>query len=251
MTVNVELKNPAPVNLLLSEREAAVQVTCEPGYRAISHNIYRSPLELDNYVLVGSSAGGGAVSYLDSPPVLGGYKYRVTAVSINGESAPSNEVPIDFTGMIPAPSNFTASDQVSYVRLQWNRVSSAVQYKIYRSSTSNNWTFLTSTTALTGADVPDQFGTYNYRVTAISSYGTESIPSMAVSVNFDGRIDAPQRLTIIDRGSNIYLTWEESEQAGQYYIYRSPGNENAYAKIDSTESANYTDHPDNQWTILL
>ena len=40
--VDVDLKDPIPVNLMVNEEDAAVNVSWEPGYGAESHRIYRA-----------------------------------------------------------------------------------------------------------------------------------------------------------------------------------------------------------------
>jgi fibronectin type 3 domain-containing protein len=250
VTINIDLKNPAPTNLIVIEYGGRVRLQWEGGYGSSSHNIYRSAAEFDDYQQIGNSYYGyGSRTYYDSPPAVRAYKYKVTAVSPSGESVPSNEAQIAFSGAIPAPSNLVVRDQISYVSLAWSFPSgNALQYKVYRSTAQANWSVITTTSSAGYNDIPPALGIYNYRVTAVSSYGVESTPSIVATVNYDGRLDPPQSLTIVDRGSALYLTWATSNQASSYNIYGSQNPNQVFGKIDSTTFTYFQHHPETSGT---
>ncbi len=245
VTLNVELKDPAPANLILREDNAVVIITFESAYRPEYHKIYRSPANQDNFEVIATIDNyyGGTITYSDDPPAVQSYKYKATAVTGGVESAPTNIAQINFTGMIAPPNGFDASDQIAFVRLIWNQNYYAIRYKIYKSSSQNDWSLLDSTTSAAYADTPGVHGIYSYRITSISRYGTESIPTNPVTVNYDGRLDAPEDLTIADHGSLLYLTWDLMEQAAYYNIYRSTSSNGVYNRIDSSFSYHYSDRP--------
>jgi fibronectin type 3 domain-containing protein len=248
VTINIDLKNPSPANLIVKETNARVGLAFENGYHAISYKIYRSPGSQDNFELIGSSSYN---AYTDSPPAIGSYKYRVTAVSPSGETAPCDEALIDFTGTCSPPSALSVSDLISHVYLEWSGyTTNAVEFRIYRSLSNSNWSLLASVSTAEYSDTPGSYGLYSYRVSSVSTYGVESVPTASVTVNFDGRLDAPQRLTLIDFGSNIYLSWGENEQAGSYNLYRSLRSDGGFIKFDSTNEASYTDRPTTSGTYF-
>jgi fibronectin type 3 domain-containing protein len=246
VTLNVELKDPAPSNLLVREDNAAVVVTFESAYGAHLYRIYRSLAGQENYQIVAtidSYYGFGTVTFTDRPPEIQSYIYKATAISENGESGPSNTAQIDFGGLIAPPAGLDVSDRIAWIYLIWSQRANAIYYNIYRSAAQNDWTRIGSTLGLAYTDTPGVYGIYNYRLTSVSQYGTESIPGPTVSVNYDGRLDAPEELTIVDRGSLLYLTWQSLEQAAYYLLYRSTSLDGIYDRIDSTFETHYSDRP--------
>ncbi len=243
--VDVDLKDPIPANLIVADDDAAVLLTWEHSYGAGSYNIYRAPSADPVFDLVAEADSGfGTIRRLDSPPVIGSYIYRITGVTEIGESLPSDSAETYFSGRIMAPTGFSASDYVTHVYLAWNSKTNASYYKIYRAENSpNNWVVMDSTAGLSYADVPSTFAEYHYYITAISPLGAESEPSSIAAVEYDGIYDPPSGLTLIDRGSNFYLTWINENNVGYYNIYRSFGADTLYSRLDSTFDTFYEDFP--------
>ena len=244
-TVNVDLKDPVPANLIAGDDDASVLLTWEQGYGAQSYRIYRSPQDQGEFGLVDEvEQSPGTVSAFDTPAGIGSYDYRVASVIDGVESDPSNTASVEFTGSIRAPTEFTALDQISHVSLSWSQKENAVYYRVYRSAVSpDNWVMIDSASQSSYSDVPDQYEAFYYYVTAVSTFGTESEPSTTAEVLFDGRYDPPTNLTLIDRGSNFYLTWLAGNNAGYYNIYRSIEQDQGFSRIDSSSVRHYQDIP--------
>jgi len=245
-TINIELKDTTPVNLMLTDDDATVKVTWVAGYGADHHRIYRAASDDNNFEMIREVDVQYPNEYtiFDTPPAIGSYKYKVTALIAGVESEPSDEKTVDFTGSIEPPNNFYAVDLVTRITLTWAEKTNASYYKIYRSDSSpDNWNLIDSVSATAYDDVPGSFGNYYYYVTAVSPYGTESGPSTQKLVNYDGRYDPPSGLTLIDRGSNLYLTWIGVGGSGYYNIYRSLDADSDFVRIDSCFTASYEDVP--------
>jgi fibronectin type 3 domain-containing protein len=244
--VNVELKDLVPRNLLARDDDVSVILTWEHAYKASKYNIYRALAsdEIFNQVAVADSAFG-TVQFIDTPPEIDAYLYKVTAISGQGESQPSDVVSVNFTASISPPTNFSASDYITHVMLQWTPKNNASLYKIFRAvnSSPNSWTVIDSTTQYTFQDSPENYDIFLYYVTAVSFLGTESVPSPVRSVNFDGRFDPPSGVILIDRGSNLYLTWLPQENIACYNIYRSQDPHGEFSQIDSSLVPYFEDFP--------
>jgi fibronectin type 3 domain-containing protein len=244
-TVNVDLRDPVPANLIARDDDASVLLTWEHAYGAQSYRVYRSLQGHNDFRLVGETDHvPGTVSAVDIPAEIDAYVYRVASVIDDVESEPSNTASVQFTGSIEPPSEFTALDQISHVVLSWSPKENAVYYRVYRSVvTPDNWEMIDSTAQSDYSDVPDQYETFHYYATAMSTFGTESEPSLTASVLFDGRYDPPANLTLIDRGSNFYLTWLAGNHDGYYNIYRSIEQDQGFSQIDSSLVRHYQDVP--------
>ncbi len=245
VVVNVDLKAPIPANLIAADDDAAVLLTWESAYHTEDYNVYRAAAGEDNFQLVSEASGWpGTVHMIDTPPAIGAYAYRITGLVDNIESGPSNEAEVEFTATIKPPSGFQASDQITHVALSWTPKDNAAYYKVYQAvSTPESWQVLDSTSQSSYSDVPEAYETYHYYVTAVSALATESEPSSSAMVEYDGRYDPPSGLTLIDRGSNFYLTWLSGNNVGYYNIYRSIEPNADFVVLDSTSSTHYEDFP--------
>jgi len=244
--VDVELKDPIPHSFLVIDGNAAVELSWESSYHALNYRLYRAnSSEYDFQMIAQVDTVSGTVYHTDYPPAIGDYYYFVSSIYGDGnESGYEGIRPISFTGSIRPPTGLVALDLVDYVRLNWDECERAHYYRIYRSRQNNNsWIVIDSTSGDSYYDNPPDTALYYYRLTAVSTYGTESAPGTAVSVNFDGRFDPPQELTIVDRGSSLYLSWLEYENVHHYSVYRSTGQAGDFRLINTTSNNYYNDVP--------
>ena len=114
------------------------------------------------------------------------YYYQVTAVGSDGTlSAASNEV----TATSQAPFVVAGTKAASQITLDWNTVSGAVSYNVYRSTISavitNKTRLSTGILTTTYADTSVISGTtYYYQVTALNASGVEFQVSNEAAVTF-------------------------------------------------------------------
>jgi len=244
--VNVDLKDPIPRNLIAKDDDASVLLTWEHAYGASTYNVYRAA-ESENIFRPAAiiDSAFGTVRYVDTPPTIDAYLYKITGVSNQIESDPSEIVRVDFTGAISPPTGFSVSDNVTHVFLEWTSKRNAAYYKIFRgtSEAPNDWSVIDSTAQSSYQDVPENYGTYAYYLTAVSFLGTESVPSVNRVVEYDGLFDPPSGVILADRGSNLYITWMGVENVGYYNIYRSEIPDDDFIRIDSSFVPYYEDFP--------
>ncbi|MCD6160797.1 MAG: hypothetical protein J7K40_00090 [candidate division Zixibacteria bacterium] len=245
--VNVELKDPIPHSFIAINGDAAVELSWESAYGAVRYYLYRSVLPDNGFAIIAQiDTSGGTVFHTDQPQTLGTYYYKVTSVNNEGIESGYEEIKqVEFTAAIRPPTGLRAVDMVDYVQLKWDAKPRADQYRIYRSkSNEQNWNFIDSTTANSYDDIPADTAIYYYRITAvINRYGSESEPGASVSVHFDRVFDPPQGLTIIDKGSELYLNWLEYENASYYSVYRSVYPDTGFQRLNTIPDPFYSDTP--------
>jgi fibronectin type 3 domain-containing protein len=243
--IDVELKNPAPTNLIAQDENTSVYLTFYKGYWVDDYRIYRAAGTGGDFELIETIFGNNTIiSYRDQPPQVGYYRYKVTGLlDGNIETSFSNEADVNFTATIAPPSYFTASDNLTNVELYWSRNQYAIYYKIYRAAGTGAWSLLDSIASQTYVDIPSSYNTYKYRVTAVSAFRTESVPTAEQTINYDGRLEPPAGLNVVDQGAILYLSWNQSGHDSQYNIYRSLVSNDNFVKIDSTDNFYYSDRP--------
>lgn len=152
------------------------------------------------------------------------------------------------SGVPAAPTNLKAqASGAEEIELSWSKVTNATSYYIYRSSSSTG-TYskidTTSSTYYTDDDLNSD-KTYYYKIKAYNSKGTSDYSSAvhATTDEEDGDLSAPDGLEAYACGpEQIFLTWDEEDNATSYYIYRSDSTSSgSYLKIASIAKTFYTD----------
>jgi len=138
------------------------------------------------------------------------------------------------------PSGLVVSAHTSNsASLSWSAVASAAGYNLYRNGTKVNPQVLT-TTSYVDSGLASQ-SLYEYTVTSVSSTGSESAQSPAVSVITDGggvAPPAPVGLSVAAvTGNSITLKWQAAAGATGYNIYRNGVITNSQPVVDIS----YTD----------
>jgi uncharacterized repeat protein (TIGR02543 family) len=137
--------------------------------------------------------------------------YGGTAVNASTTvSGPTMNVFAHWTGTsnndssLSAPTGLSASVSGSSITLSWSSVSGATSYKVYRSSSSSgSYSLLYTTYTYSYTDSGLSAGTYYYKVSAVSSSGTESTQSSTASATVtSGGGFPPSSSTLLSVGSS-------------------------------------------------
>ncbi|MHB8512297.1 MAG: RCC1 domain-containing protein [Actinomycetota bacterium] len=249
----IELAPPsAPQNLTASGGNNSITLNWSPpattsGSQILGYNLYRSTSSgTETFV----RQIGTVPTYTDTGLTNGTtYYYKISAVTVAGEGAQSNEASA-IAGAVPgAPTSLSATGGNQQVSLSWvapaSSGSSAItNYKIYRGSASGAETFLTEVGNVTGyTDTGLTNGTtYYYKVTALNSIGesSQSNEASATPVTVPG---APTGLSAAPGNSQVVLNWTAPASNGgsaitKYNIYRgtSSGAETFYVQINPVTS---------------
>lgn len=170
----------APENIQASAGENEVVVSWSPVRGATSYNIYWNTtgnVTTADEVIINASSPYNHLGLTNATT----YHYVVTAVNIEGESAPSIEAsttPQDLSGPPSAPGNVQAIAKDGQVTLSWAPISGATTYNIYWDTvggvTKADHVIGTSTTLWVHPDLTN-WTTYYYAVTAIDADGESDL----------------------------------------------------------------------------
>ncbi|WP_407270455.1 fibronectin type III domain-containing protein [Radiobacillus sp. PE A8.2] len=160
---------------------------------------------------------------------------------------------LELTPILLAPSTLTLSDQSfdpenSSATITWDAAEGAAKYNVYRKTAgSNHVELLESTTDTSYTDTTVALGMeYVYTVTTVNNIGTETVPSLPLSVTM---IDdsqpvpaAPENITLGDVNKNdITLNWDAVDTAISYNVYRTEDEDGEYTLVGNTRDTSYTD----------
>jgi fibronectin type 3 domain-containing protein len=143
-------------------------------------------------------------------------------------------------GGLSTPTDLRPTVSGTSVTLSWDAVDGADVYKIYRStSESGPYVQITvvSTTSYTDSGLSD--GMYYYKVSAVSSSGTESPQShdASATVSGDGGLSTPTNLTAQVSGTSVNLSWDAVDGADVYFVYRSTSADGIYSYDSTTDTS--------------
>jgi fibronectin type 3 domain-containing protein len=232
---------------------------------AIVYHVYRRAASETVPTLVATTM---APTYFDpGVDLFGTYFYSVDVVTANGQSAVSSEFQvrvIDLTLGIPAPPTGlrTTATQPDTVALAWEPVAGALFYQLFR-STEEDGVFtqlqVTPTASATDSDALRNFRSYYYRVRVVTPGGiSRNSNTLIVDPRFiAGRRPArPKNLTgAFVSPFTVQLTWDASDDALGYYVYRSPRHNEEFTLVGVAETNSLVDafalYPQNRYHYMV
>lgn len=126
-------------------------------------------------------------------------------------------------------------------RLTWEKVSGAVKYQIYRSTSKNGtYTRMYTTTGTSYTNTSAKVGKlYYYKVRAVNANGTTSAFSNIVSRTCD--LAQPEISISRSAAGKPRISWEKVDGAVKYQIYRSTtGKSGSFKRIYTTAKTTFT-----------
>jgi poly(3-hydroxybutyrate) depolymerase/chitodextrinase len=142
---------------------------------------------------------------------------------------------------LPAPAGLVSTGATdSSISLQWNAVSGAAGYNVYRMGTKVNASTVTGTAYTDSGLLPGT--SYTYTVRAVTSSGAAGPDSAPVSASTTGNpppLATPAGLTVNGTtSSSVTLAWGASSGAAGYNVYRNGTKVTA----SPTAATSYTDN---------
>lgn len=224
----------------LSNLDGAICVRWNPLDDCQTYSIYRCEGKNGDFSLLTDTASGYTFNDTD---VVSGQGYRYYVVPNQGAKAgkASEEAYYVYVDM---PKNFSVTNENGVMRLTWEPVSEAADYRIQR-RTGGDFNFSSYATTKYSTYPNDNVKSgylYYYRLAAIYRDGNQSYPSMTTIVHGTPQF-TPQITGVSASDGAVTLSWKKLTGQDHIQIWRSSSTNGDYTLIDtiSSSSVQYTD----------
>ena len=200
----------------------SISLSWTPVNGATSYIIKRSTEQGGIKTQIGTSTGP---SYTDNSVVAGRrYFYVIQASNSAGTSNGSQETDKSVPSLPSAPTGFTAEAGTKIANLTWNKVTDAINYKIYNG---------TSATSVTAAAACGTGSACSFKVNGLADGTNFTFKVSAINMGGEGVSTAtgtvltvaavPTNLSAVAGVGQVSLTWSASTGASSYIVKRTNG----------------------------
>ena len=215
-----------------------IKLTWDAVEGAVKYQVYRATSKTGEYKLMYTLEN---TTYTNTKATAGKYYYYyVVAVAADGTTATSNTVgrTCDLARPVVTASN---NAKTGKVRLVWDAVEGAVEYKIYRAtSKTGKYSLMYTTANTTYTNTKAEAGvTYYYKVVAVAK---KTAANSAASAVVSRTCDLPQpKLTgKVNLLGTPKLSWEKVDGAVAYKVYRAEAVGAPYILMKTTTGTSYS-----------
>ena len=229
---------PAPENVKAVNNNGSVSVTWSKIADADGYLIYRKT-NGSKWTYLGSFSND-IIGYTDTDVSSGNvYTYTVKVLSENIYSG-YDSFGVS-TNYVDAPTIKTVANVDDCVKITWNPISKATQYRVYKKADGEtNWKFIGEcrSSGFTDSEVGDGVG-YRYTVRAVGDKG-------GLSTYLEGKTITVLKMPAIKLycgGKAITVKWDVRPLATSYRVYRKAGSNTNWTYLATVKSDKnyYTD----------
>ncbi len=203
-----------------------------------SYNVYRT-VESGSLRCVAIALKPEVDSFVDTSAKVGKvYTYSVVTVCDGVNSAKSVESESICYTEGPVLTDAQVDDDGIYIN--WEEVSYAVSYNVYRKTADGEYSFLANTTELFYEDYNVEEGeTYFYKVSSVNECNEGAMSSDYFELT---KISAPKNIASEICSESIKLTWDKVMGAEGYTVYRKAAGESTFKVVaENVEANEYSD----------
>lgn len=221
-------------NLTLEKNSVKIEWNGIDGIHG--YKIYRKPTNVSTWTLV-ASVNKDVLSYSDTSATSGDqYVYAVTPVLGNYEGAKVSSNPVFY---IKAPENVIAENEKSGIKLSWNQIQGALEYRVLRLDSHGEYVEIAVVDGNVASYV-DKDVSYNnfyeYSVQAINPLGESLYSDKSNKLERLGAMSEPT-LKLCEGG--IKVSWTPASDANSYVVFRNDGS--GWLPTGTSETTEYVD----------
>ena len=213
-----------------------VSITWDSVIGAETYRIYRKYNGASSWTYI-ATVDKNTLSYLDKAAITGrNIDYAVRAFASNGSST----FVAKRCAYVATPILKSVTNAVSGVSVQWNAVSGATGYRVYRRGAgSTSWTYLGTVKTTSYLDTKATSGAY-WRYTVITEF-------YQVKSGFDTNglylkyVATPKLTGISNLSAGVNIKWNAVGGATGYRVYRRGAGQTSWLYLGTVTTTNYTD----------
>lgn len=215
-----------------------ISVTWNKVAGATGYRVYRKVNDDSSWTYLGNVS---STSYLDKDVKnLSTYKYTVRAYyGTSVSSYKSSGISVKY---LLTPKATSIANKNGYIELQWNKVSGAASYYVYRKAGSEkSWTKVATVTKNSYTDKNVKSGTnYRYTIRAYGSKTQSGFNSTGWAIKY---LATPTLVSATSTTTGIVVKWKPVTGATQYGIYRKTngGLWELVTKVNGNRTVSYKD----------
>ena len=216
-----------------------IRMTWEKIEGAKEYQIYRATAKDGTYKLMKTTTD---TSYTNTSAEIGStYYYKIRAIHSSSSANSAYSAIVSRTCDLAQPvvtiTNVASSGKI---KLTWEEVEGATEYKVYRATSKDGtYTLMKTTTSTSYTNTSAEAGkAYYYKVRAIhSNSAANSAYSAIVSRTCDlARPDVTVKLS----SGKVKVTWDKVSGATEYKVYRATSKDGTYKLMKTTTGTSYT-----------
>ena len=207
---------------------------------ASAYTVYRATSKSGTYTELETTTETSWIDDSANPGTRYYYKVRAihTTTAANSAYSAIKTRTCDLAQPVVTAKNVASSGRV---RLTWDAIEDAVEYKVYRATSKNGKYSLMKTT--TGTSYTNTNATaekyYYYKVRAICS-NTDAHSAYSEIVGRTCDLPRPTVSGYLNSNGKPRLTWEAVDGAVKYEVYRATSKNGTYSRMKTTTGTSYT-----------
>ena len=224
-----------PMPFTLANEVDGIRITWEEVVDAAKYKIYKKD-ENGEWIRIRTTS---ALNYKDTS-ARAGYEnvYTVQAFSADGKKLSTLGDGKGKVFLAPALS-IVLSSKVGGVRINWEAVTDAVKYEVFRKNAEGSWDKIATTQSLQYTDKKAVYGeSYYYIVRAVSAPGNY-INKAGSGTKITYRVSAPV-LSLRNIETGIEVSWKTMTNAAKYKVYRKDAG-GKWTALATVREISYTD----------
>jgi len=201
----------------------------EPVEESIFYNVYRATESDGNYEKIASSVHENYTDDTVEPSTT--YYYKITANGVGGESEKSDSKKVTTKSAVDIPNTPTGliSNEVTGAafEIEWDSVTDAEEYNIYKKGDQDNSFSLIDTTSSTNyidRSIDTSDTGFTYKVSAVNEMG-ESEQSEELYIETLAPSTPENLIAGLAGASFVGLIWDPVDGASKFNIYRKADGE--------------------------
>ena len=239
----VQLEQPQ-ITVTKDAATGLISISWEPVIACSQYKVYRSTTGEEGSWKRISTTSKTSVTNTKNMVLGTEYFYKVVAIGkIEEANSIDSEVKSAVYNLVKPVVTVAYDSAKNGVKVSWEPIEGAVQYKVYRSLTGEDgsWSRISTTTKTTVTNTKnfDRAQKYYYKVIALAENEAGNSEYSDVQV-YLGKLPAPEvTVSNIASSGKIQIKWTKVDGAVKYELYRATSKNGTYKLLSTTKGTSF------------